>query len=93
MEVYWTEVQSCFERVRQRTYFMQCSLHLELHKLDFRMLINETPNKWQPVGGKKCHAVIEIHVSDGILFFSDRPSLLVLGTLSTLCRLTAFSGK
>jgi hypothetical protein len=38
-----------------------------MHKFDFRLVVNETPNKWRP--GKKSHAVTEAHVFDRVCMF------------------------
>jgi len=73
LRIYWTEVQSCFGRVRKRSYFLLCSvwsalcINLTLRLLQTRFLTN---------GGqqKEAHTMIETHVLDGIyMFWPDRP--------------------
>ena len=62
-----------------------------VHALDFRCVITKTPNKWQPVGEKQMSCSDRDSCFWRDLYVFLRPSLLVLGTLSALCRSTAFS--
>ena len=54
-----------------------------VHKFDFRLVLNATPNKWRPVKG---NALVDTLVLDTIHMFS--PHRRGVRELSALCRST-----
>jgi hypothetical protein len=63
-----------------------CCVVRAVHKLIFRLVINETPNKWQPVCFKLYHAGVETHV----IYISTLTIVTSVMGL-TLCTSAAFS--
>jgi hypothetical protein len=52
-----------------QSYFLRVVVRA-VHKFDFKLVMNETHNKWRPVHVKLRHAVIETHVYDRSYIFS-----------------------
>jgi len=50
LKTHWAAVQSCFVRVRKYSYLsVEFCVVRAVNKCDFRLVINETPDKWRPV--------------------------------------------
>lgn len=70
----WTAATFCARKKIQIYSVMFCVIRT-VHKLDFKVIINETPNKWKPVESRSCSDIL---VFDRIYMFSFWPSSWVL---------------
>jgi len=48
-KIHWAEVQSCFVPMRWYIFSVVSCVIRDVHKFDFRLVINEALNKWRPV--------------------------------------------
>jgi len=66
------EEKLCFVRVRSYIFFVVLCVIRAVHKFDFKLVTNETPNKWRPVGKMSCSARVLCFWQDLCVF--PRPS-------------------
>jgi hypothetical protein len=48
-KMYWTEVQGCFACEIIQLFSLVLCVVRAVHRFDFRLVVNETPNRWRPV--------------------------------------------
>jgi hypothetical protein len=80
-------MQSCFVREINHLFPVVFCVCVCVHKLDFMLVTNETPNKWRQVK-RSCN---DTHIFDRIYTFSPGRSRKCKRILSMLCESIALS--